>query len=111
MVRDIVESRENKRNHSYPVEHLLLWEGYLDKDVTWEPWGHIQGTAEEVLAEFHYKYPDASTELDTYQSKGIQSKQIQSKRIQGKRVESKSVEGRQDRSTQVRRRHRVQTKQ
>ena len=120
-----MESRQNNRKRGQPVQ-LVLWEGYPDEDATWEPWEHIQGTAEEALEEFHNKYPDAPLELDTYeskwvQSKRIQSKRIQSKRIQSKRVDSKRVEGRQDRSTQDRstqvrrstrvRRQRVQTKE
>jgi len=73
VIWSIVESQQNKRKRGQPVEYLVLWEGYPNKDATWELWEHIQGTAEEVLAEFYYKYPD--TPIDTYQSQRVQNKQ------------------------------------
>jgi len=76
VVQGILESWQNKRKRVQPVEYLVLWESYPDEDAIWEPWEHIQGTVEEVLPEFHHKYPDPL--IDTNQSQQLQSKQIPS---------------------------------
>src|SRR5258706_10653557 len=59
-VREIVESRQNRRKKHNPIEYLVLWEGYPDEDGTWEVYDNLKGTANEILQNFHNKYPHAA---------------------------------------------------
>jgi hypothetical protein len=55
VLREVVDSRVNRRKKK--VEYLVLWEGYEQEDATWEPWDHLQKSAEEALVDFHKRYP------------------------------------------------------
>ena len=55
----IVDSRKVNRRKGKPTEYLVLWEGYPDEEGTWEKYENIQGTAEEALAEYRAKNPNA----------------------------------------------------
>jgi hypothetical protein len=55
VVETIGRSRENKRRKR--VEYLVFWEGYPPEEATWEPAENLLGTAEDVLRQFHQKYP------------------------------------------------------
>ena len=48
-VREVVESRQNRRKKHNPIEYLVLWEGYSDEDRTWEVYDNLKGTANEIL--------------------------------------------------------------
>lgn len=55
VVESIGKSRANKRRNR--VEYLVFWEGYPPEEATWEPAENLKGTADEMLTEFHKKYP------------------------------------------------------
>jgi transposase InsO family protein len=56
-VANIVDSRRNSRTGR--LEYLVEWLGYegTDEHTTWEPKGNLS-SAEEMLAEFHLRYPE-----------------------------------------------------
>ena len=58
-VREIVDSRQNRRKKHNPIEYLVLWKGYPDKDGTWEVYDNLKGIADELLQAFHRRYPKA----------------------------------------------------
>ena len=58
-VREIVDSRENRQKKYNPIEYLVLWKGYPDKDGIWEVYDKLKGTDDELLQAFHRKYPKA----------------------------------------------------
>ena len=59
VVRQVVDSRQNRRKRGQPIEYLVLWEGYPDEDGTWEIYENLEATAEGSLRDFHTKYPAA----------------------------------------------------
>ena len=58
-VTEIVDSRQNRQKKHNPIEYLVLWEGYPDKDGTWEAYDNLKGAADELLQAFHRRYPKA----------------------------------------------------
>ena len=58
-VREIVDSRQNRRKKHNPIEYLFLWEVYPDEDGTSEVYDNLKGTADELLQAFHRRYPKA----------------------------------------------------
>ena len=56
-VREIVDNRQNRQKKHNPIEYLVLWEGYPDKDGTWEVYDNLKGTTDELLHAFHRRYP------------------------------------------------------
>ena len=55
VVRKLADSRVNRNKKI--VEYLVLWEGYDNEDATWEPYEHLEKTAQEALKDFHKRYP------------------------------------------------------
>lgn len=57
-VEEIVKSRP-KKGRNGQAEYLVLWKGYAHEDATWEPYEHLEGSSEELLRDFHSRYPKA----------------------------------------------------
>ena len=55
----IVDSQKDNRRKGKPTEYLVLWEGYLNEEGMWEKYENIKRTAEEALAEYRAKNPNA----------------------------------------------------
>ena len=58
MVQSIGRSRENRRRKRIEYECLVFWEGYLPEKAAREPAENLVGTADELLAELHKRYPE-----------------------------------------------------
>jgi hypothetical protein len=55
IVESIGKSRLNKSRKR--VEYLVFWEGYPPEEATWEPFENLEDTAENLLVDFHLRYP------------------------------------------------------
>jgi hypothetical protein len=54
-VEVIANSRYNKKRKR--IEYFVFWKGFPPEQAGWEPWEHLEGTAEESVREFHRRYP------------------------------------------------------
>ena len=58
VVREIVDSQRNNRKKGKPTGYLVLWEGYLEEEATWEPYKNIKVNAEAALGPYRAKNPN-----------------------------------------------------